>query len=270
MNRNPLARMSFMFAPPLIMAGWALMRLLGTDGREPGWTISHVVWLAGYVLLGVACVVLYRLTVAQTEPEPPSRQRRDALVVPAESPSQRRDATRAPAGPDSPSRQRESTGDPAGRTQTAAESRVESRRSGRWLAVSLLTIALLGDLCMNVQMSIDLIAGFATGTVEAKNAFTDGIQAVPGVELMVYQLGPALLFTALLAQTVHARVLGRVTTAIPVLVGAAVAVMIVDRTVDTPFRLTMGVASALLWIAFAIVAESPPLGATRAIRASGR
>lgn len=200
MTRINPTKLSFMLSPPLIMAGWALMRLLGSDGREPGWTIAHLVWLAGYVLLGGACVALYPLTTA-------------------------------------------------------------GRRSAKPLGLGLLAVALLGDLCMNIQMSIDLIAGFATGTVTAKNAFTDGIQAVPGVELLVYQLGPALLFTALLAQTVQAAAARLLPVRVPVLVGAAVAVMIVDRTVDTPFRLTMGVASALLWIAFAIVVKTRSAGA---------
>ncbi|ADD42186.1 hypothetical protein [Stackebrandtia nassauensis] len=198
MTPTPLARLSLLLSPPLVMLGWALMRLLGTDGREPGWTLAHLAWLAGYVLLAVACVYLYRLTV---------------------------------------------TGGAPGR---------------RSLAASFLAVALFGSLCMNTQMAIDLVAGFATSTVEAKNAFTDDIQALPGVELLVYQLGPALLFCALSAQTIHAYLARRLPVSVPVLVGLAVLVMVVDRLVDTPFRLTMGVASVLLWIAFTTVVKTRP------------
>lgn len=195
-------KLTFLLAPPLLMVGWAVMRGFGTDGREPGWTIAHLAWLAGYLLLGAACVNLHRLTVGETGRKP--------------------------------------------------------------LATALLGGALLGAACLTVQMAIDLVAGFATDTNAAMGEYTEKIQAVPGVALLVYQVGPALLFCALFAQTVIAAARRRVPAMVPVLVGALVVVMIVDRTVDTPFRLTMGVATALLWIAFAIVVRAPRVPIARA------
>ncbi|MGH8879329.1 MAG: hypothetical protein ACRD0P_18630 [Stackebrandtia sp.] len=205
MTSPKLTKVSFMASPGLILLGWAVMRAMGTEGREPGWTIGHVLWLSGYLLVGVACVALYRMIVA-------------------------------------------------------------ARPTVRPVAGAVLVVAGVGTACLVVQMVIDLVAGFATSTVGDKNAFTDEIQAVPGILPLVYQWGPVLMFTALLAQTIHAAMARCVPAIAAVLVGASVLTMAGDRLVDTPIRLTMGVAAAVLWIAFAIVARGrtgSPAVATR-------
>jgi hypothetical protein len=55
-----IAGWSLILAPVGQVGGWTFMRLGGNDGVEPQTVIAHSVWLAGFVLLAIACVELYR------------------------------------------------------------------------------------------------------------------------------------------------------------------------------------------------------------------
>ncbi|MFG1710426.1 hypothetical protein ACFLIM_45395 [Nonomuraea sp. M3C6] len=60
MNWKRIAGLSFVTAPLLVLAGWALMRLGGTGGQEPGWTLAHIAWVLNNVMYAIVCVELYR------------------------------------------------------------------------------------------------------------------------------------------------------------------------------------------------------------------
>lgn len=57
-----IVALSFLTAPLLILVGWAVMRLGGSGGREPGWTIAHIAWVLDNVMLAIVCVALFRRT----------------------------------------------------------------------------------------------------------------------------------------------------------------------------------------------------------------
>ncbi|UBU16068.1 hypothetical protein [Nonomuraea gerenzanensis] len=54
-----LAQLSFTAGPAALLAGWFLMRPIH-GGLEPGpwWTAAHVVWLAGFLMIGVMTLAL--------------------------------------------------------------------------------------------------------------------------------------------------------------------------------------------------------------------
>jgi hypothetical protein len=54
-----IAGWSLILAPVAQLGGWTFMRLGGNEGVEPWTTIAHSVWLAGFVMLAIACVELY-------------------------------------------------------------------------------------------------------------------------------------------------------------------------------------------------------------------
>ncbi|ADD41947.1 hypothetical protein [Stackebrandtia nassauensis] len=60
MTWKRIAGWSFAAAPPLVLVGWALMRLNGAGGQEPGWTLAHIAWGLNAVMHAVICVELYR------------------------------------------------------------------------------------------------------------------------------------------------------------------------------------------------------------------
>ncbi|MFI6743012.1 hypothetical protein ACIBI9_59835 [Nonomuraea sp. NPDC050451] len=60
MSWKRIAGLSFVTAPLLVLVGWALMRLGGTGGREPGWTLAHIAWVVNNVMYAIVCVELYR------------------------------------------------------------------------------------------------------------------------------------------------------------------------------------------------------------------
>lgn len=64
MTTRRIAALSLLTAPLLILVGWAVMRLGGSGGREPGWTIAHIAWVLDNVMLAIVCGELYRRTPA--------------------------------------------------------------------------------------------------------------------------------------------------------------------------------------------------------------
>lgn len=186
MNWRRIAGLSFVAAPLLVLTGWALMRLGGSGGREPGWTLAHIAWVLNNAMLAVVCVELYR----------------------------------------------------------------RARDTGRVLATGSLVTGLIGAGCLLTQMMIDLVVGFATSNRAEMRALSGQIHDLPGVQAAVYDVGPVLLFLALIVQAVHLAVLGRVTTRFAILVTLAVLVSGVELVVEIPLRLCQAGASLILWAAF--------------------
>lgn len=189
MNWRRIAGLSFVAAPLLVLTGWALMRLGGSGGREPGWTLAHLAWVLNTVMYGVIVVELYR-------------------------------------------RARDTT------------------PRGRALATGSLVAGLLGAGCLLAQMVIDLVVGFATTDRAGMRALSGQIHDLPGVQAAVYDVGPVVLFLALIAQAVHLAVLGRATRRFATLVTLAVLVSGVELVVEIPLRLSQAGASLILWAAF--------------------
>lgn len=189
MNWRRIAGLSFVTAPLLVLTGWALMRLGGSGGREPGWTLAHIAWILNTVTYAVVCVELYR-RARDTSPR------------------------------------------------------------GRVLATGSLAAGVIGASCLFVQMAIDLVVGFATADRAAMRALSGQIHDLPGVQAAVYDVGPVLLFTALVVQAVHLAVLGRITPRFATLVAVAVLVSGTELVVEIPLRLAQAGAALILWLAF--------------------
>lgn len=57
---------SLILAPIGVLLGWGAMRLGGEGGHEPYWTIAHLIWLPGYLMLALGFVGIHRLIGARS------------------------------------------------------------------------------------------------------------------------------------------------------------------------------------------------------------
>ncbi|GAA4892983.1 hypothetical protein LX16_1915 [Stackebrandtia albiflava] len=189
MTHRRIAALSFMTAPLLLLIGWAVMRLGGAGGAEPGWTVAHVAWVLDNIGLAVVVITLFRRSL--------------------------------PAG-----------------------------LGGRLVAGTTLVVGLAGAAAMLAQMVIDLVVGFATTDRSEMQAMSESIHDVPGVEPVVYVLGPVMLFVALLVQAVQLGVRRRMSWWFTAGVATSVLIAGGERLVDVPLRLPQAVAAVLLAAAF--------------------
>jgi hypothetical protein len=75
---------------------------------------------------------------------------------------------------------------------------------GRGVVATVLTgLGFVGVAALFVQFSIDLVVGFLSADHAAMSARFEVIQAVPGVQAVVYDIVPMLLYVALLALIVQ-------------------------------------------------------------------
>jgi hypothetical protein len=177
------------------LLGWAVMRLGGRHGPGAGWTVAHSIWIVAVVLIGAACVGLFR---------------------------------RAP-----------------------------SVGGGRQVARVALGAALLGTALFLGQLGCDLVLGLTSDDHAAMSAAYDRVFAVPGVELALFQLGPAVLFAGLLALAVLAWRNHRLTGAATLLVLVGIAAQVAGRSLPGWWRVIEGVGGVCLWLALASVPATP-------------
>jgi len=217
------------FAPIGILLGWAGMRLAGGYGDEPFWTIAHLIWLPSYALLAIGFIALNRLTRATAE----------SAHIPET------------AGAD----------DAPG---TAGTNHIPGPAS-RFVSGLALTTAVLGTIAVTAQMVIDLVLGFATSDEASMSDLSDRLQSVPGVELAVYEIGPALLFLGMLLITIHAAVRRTVPAYTAVLVVLGIAISVLEPIFGLPLRLPMVATIILFWFAARPITRAlrhPELAAT--------
>ncbi|MDR8407435.1 hypothetical protein MTP10_01615 [Nonomuraea sp. 3-1Str] len=189
MNGKRVAGVSFVTAPLLVVAGWALMRLGGAGGQEPGWTLAHIAWVLNNVMYAIVCVELYRRAKDTTS-------------------------------------------------------------GGRLLATGSLIVGVIGAGCLLIQMVIDLVVGFSTDNRADMRALSGQIHDLPGVQAAIYDIGPVLLFLALIVQAIHLAAQGRATVLFAILVTAAVLVNGAELLVEIPLRLAQAGSALILWLAF--------------------
>lgn len=93
------------------------------------------------------------------------------------------------------------------------------RRLGRtWPATTGMAVGFAGLACLFAQFAIDVVVGFMAADRAAMGPLFDQVQAVPGVQLAVYDVGPFLFYVAQLALVVHLAVRRQVKVWMPVLV----------------------------------------------------
>ncbi|MET7802168.1 hypothetical protein [Streptomyces decoyicus] len=65
-------------------------------------------------------------------------------------------------------------------------------------ATAMAVVGLFGAGCSLAQISVDLVVGAVAGDHEAMRGMFADVQSVPGVKLVVYAMGPVLLYLGLL------------------------------------------------------------------------
>lgn len=103
---------------------------------------------------------------------------------------------------------------------------------GRRIAAGAAGVALVGAVLMVGQMVVDLWASYGAADKAEMSARSREATEVPGVELALFVLAPALLYLGLLVLLSVLAVQGRVGWWSPALVVVAVALSMVGRGVD--------------------------------------
>jgi hypothetical protein len=82
------------------------------------------------------------------------------------------------------------------------------RLAGRGaFATGTAVVALVGVACTVVQISVDLVVGALAADHDAMGEMFADVQALPGVTIAVYTVGPVLLFVGLLVLSCHLAVI---------------------------------------------------------------
>lgn len=109
-------------------------------------------------------------------------------------------------------------------------------RPGRWTTIGALTLALTlaltGAALMIGQMCVDLWASFGAADKAELTARSHQAADVPGVELVLFVIAPALLYLGLIALLTILAVQRQVTTWSPILVVVSVALSMAGRSAD--------------------------------------
>ncbi|MFI6500251.1 hypothetical protein [Nonomuraea typhae] len=92
------------------------------------------------------------------------------------------------------------------------------RLGGGALATASAVVGFAGLACLGAQFVIDIAAGFMAADKAGMSQVFDAVQAVPGVELLVYQAGPALFYLAQVALVTQLALAGTAKFWTPILV----------------------------------------------------
>ncbi|MDI1462782.1 hypothetical protein QEZ54_17540 [Catellatospora sp. KI3] len=115
-------------------------------------------------------------------------------------------------------------------------------------------MSLFGAVAMIGQMGIDLWSGFGAADKAAMGERADQAMSLPGVDLVLYQVAPALLYFGLLLQLVLLAARRKAGWAAPALVALGIVLVLVGRGVDG-VRLLEGLGSVAIWGALAPLAR---------------
>jgi len=97
------------------------------------------------------------------------------------------------------------------------------------LATGLVSAGYVGITALMVQFAIDIVVGFRSADHAAMGVLFDQVQAVPGVQQVIYDFGPLLFFFAQIGLVLQLAVQRRVKAWMPVLVIANVLVPFVEK-----------------------------------------
>ncbi|MEQ4720726.1 hypothetical protein [Nonomuraea sp. B19D2] len=97
------------------------------------------------------------------------------------------------------------------------------------LATASAVAGTAGIVALLAQFAIDVVVGFMAADHDAMGPLFDQVQAVPGVELAVYDAGPYLFYVAQLALVVHCALRKEVKAWTPVLVLIDLMLPLIDK-----------------------------------------
>lgn len=95
---------------------------------------------------------------------------------------------------------------------------IRRRLGGGRLATTSVVVGVAGIACAAAQFAIDIVVGFMAADHAGMGVLFDQVQAVPGVNLLVYQGGPLLFFAAQFALVTQLAVARQVKYWTPLLV----------------------------------------------------
>jgi len=133
---------------------------------------------------------------------------------------------------------------------------------GRALASAALGMSLVGAAALVGQLGCDLVVGLRSADRTAMSDAYDRVFAVPGVQLALFQVGPALLFAGLLVLVVLAFRTGRASSQAVALVVVGIIAQVAGKPLPGWWRVVEGLGGVCLWWALASIARISPTTAT--------
>ncbi|WP_181957791.1 hypothetical protein, partial [Nonomuraea longispora] len=97
------------------------------------------------------------------------------------------------------------------------------------LATAQLAVGIAGIACAATQFLIDIAIGFMAADHAAMGPLFEQVQAVPGAQPVIYDVGPFLFYVAQLALVVHLAARRQVTLWTPALVTVDLALPLIDK-----------------------------------------
>ncbi|TDC01141.1 hypothetical protein E1267_32685, partial [Nonomuraea longispora] len=97
------------------------------------------------------------------------------------------------------------------------------------LATAHLVVGIVGIVCAATQFLIDIAIGFLAADHDAMGPLFEQVQAVPGAQPVIYDVGPFLFYVAQLALVVHLAARKQVKIWTPALVTVDLALPLIDK-----------------------------------------
>ncbi|RVX45251.1 hypothetical protein EDD27_8038 [Nonomuraea polychroma] len=107
--------------------------------------------------------------------------------------------------------------------------RLRQMAGGKALATMSAVAGTAGIVALLAQFGIDIVIGFMAADHDAMGPLFDQVQAVPGVQLAIYDAGPYLFYVAQLALVIHAAFRKEVKAWTPVLVLIDLMLPLIDK-----------------------------------------
>jgi hypothetical protein len=126
----------------------------------------------------------------------------------------------------------------------------------RGAGLGALALSLVGAVALIAQMTVNLVAAVGTDTKAELSAASDRLTSAPGADLLLYDVGPPLLFAGLLLLLTRAASVGALSWTTTTLVVAGIALMVVGRPLDGWSRALEGAGTLLVLIGMDQVSTS--------------
>lgn len=124
------------------------------------------------------------------------------------------------------------------------------------ISVTGLIVGIGGMLAVLAQMVIDIYVGFAVSATQTSGELYDKFFDIPGVEILVFQIGPLLLYVGLIILPIVAAARRAIPAAAAVLIGIGIAMSAAGHGMDGILRYTEGLGMLILMAGLIIVARA--------------
>jgi hypothetical protein len=121
-----------------------------------------------------------------------------------------------------------------------------------------LALSFAGAAALIAQMGVDIAAAVGADTREEMSAASDRLTSAPGVELLLYEVGPPLLFTGLLVLLGRVSAAGAAPWSATALTAVGIVLMVVGRPMDGWPRALEGIGTVLVGAGMYLATVRPP------------